>query len=147
MKKLFFLCFPVLITTGCDNIFNGKIGIRCDDAKAVQLLTEILDDNFKEEIKDGVLSNFFVKTDRIVEWDYKNGRYLCKAKVYSNVLDRSALYFVYKSFAKFRVKDNRYEGWVYYQTYLPTAELEKMKNGKRFSFYVEILDESKVPVW
>ena len=147
MKKLLnIVIISLMFISGCNNPFtNERIGVECDKDSAIKLAQDIINNSFAK----GDLS---IKIDRnnIIEWDYKNGRYLCRAKIegtYNKKISYIKQLALEKYGFKFDSKTNKVSGWILYQTYLPTVEIRKLKNGKEYSFYVEILDSSKLPQW
>jgi len=141
----------ILLTAGvltvfifsCD-LFNNKVGIRCDDEDAVHLVEKLL------TVKDNGTVTVKVVIDRknIVEWDYKNGRYLCRAKATGYVKNATPGDLLWLSKYGLEVKDNEtLDGWLYYQTFFPTVERERIKRGEGGHFWVELLTTDEAPVW
>jgi hypothetical protein len=136
-----------LFFIGCNNPFgNKKIGVKCDDPAVVSLAESIINNdlsNKKVSIK--------IDTDNIVEWDYKDGRYLCKAKI-NGTYDKNMSFFnksLLNPYGLYFKKDGKVKGWIFYQTYLTTKEMKKLKSnkGETYDFYVQILNKKEVPVW
>jgi len=136
-----------LLFVGCNNPFsNEKIGVKCDDPAAVNLAEGIINNDLshkKVSIK--------IDTDNIVEWDYKDGRYLCKAKI-DGTYDKKMSFFdksLLNAYGLYFKKDGKVKGWIFYQTYLTTKEMKKLQSGKggTYNFYVEILNKKNVPIW
>jgi len=144
MKKLLFV-LP-LFFAGCDLSFESKEGVKCE--QAVELAENILNKTLFSKIVNKYTTPIKIDKNNIVEWDYKNGRYLCKAKVSGDILNSKDKYFLY-SFRPFGIYENKnkIEGWIYYQTFITTKEKKKLKENKQSSYYVEIEEVSKIPVW
>ena len=148
MKKLLYVVssLSLVFLVGCNNPFKeNKIGVKCDKESVVHLVEKIMNNDFTK-------GDVSIKIDplNIIEWDYKNGRYLCKAKV-SGTYDKNISYMkrvALQSYGlSFDEKNNKVHGWIFYQTYLPTVEAKKLKENKDYIFYAEILNASKLPKW
>jgi len=50
-----------------------------------------------------------------VKADEKNGRYLCKIRI--------------QGIYRLKVEKNKFSGWIYYQMFFTTKDMEKMKKG------------------
>jgi len=148
LRKLLYAIssLSLVFLVGCNNPFEGnKVGVKCDKKSVVNLVESIMNNDFTK-------GDVSIKIDplNIVEWDYKNGRYLCKAKV-SGTYNKNISYVkkvALQSYGlSFDEKNNKVNGWIFYQTYLPTVEMKKLKENKDYIFYAEILNASKLPKW
>ncbi len=132
-----------LFTTACQK--ESKHGVKCDEPSVISLVEETINNNLSK-------GDISVKIDpmNIIEWDYKNGRFLCKAKI-SGTYKKNMSYLKKISLATYGIdfdsKNNKLSGWIFYQTFLPTVEMEKLKKHKEHIFYVEILNASQLPTW
>ena len=141
MKK-FFIFLSLLLITGCNLPFsNKKVGVKCDEPAAVSLAEKIFNDYTKKDFK------VKIDTSNIVEWDYKDGRFLCKAKIIPTTYNKKLSFFdkaIYEKYG-FTFTEDKVKGWVYYQTYLTTQNMKKLKEGKDYSFYVQIEKTNDIP--
>ena len=144
MKRLL-VVLPILFFIGCDLSFEQKEGVKCDEA--IDLAENILNTKLFPTFVDKDITPLKIDKDNIIEWDYKNGRYLCKAKVSGKILKKEK-YFLYllEPYGIYQNK-NKVEGWIYYQTFVTINEMKKLKENKQSSYYVEIEKVSKIPVW
>jgi len=147
LKKIVygFLGLFLLFLMGCNNpLENKKYGVKCDDSSAIMLAEKIIN----EDLGKGKIS-IKIDTNNIVEWDYKDGRYLCKAKI-NGTYDKNLSFTKKLMFNNYGIifnKNNTLNGWIYYQTYLPTVEMKKLKNNESYVFYSEVLNATKLPEW
>jgi hypothetical protein len=144
MKRILIVAITLAVfTSSCDS-FNNKIGVKCDDKHAVRLVEKLL--TLKNN--NTVAVKVVVDRNNIVEWDYKDGRYLCRAKVKGYVENATYGDLLWLSEHGLKLKDNgTLEGWVYYQTFFPTVDRKKFEKGEGGHFWVELLKTNEVPVW
>jgi len=147
LKKMGIGISILFFITGCSNTFSreDKLGVKCDKVSTISLVENIMNNDFTK-------GDVSIKIDpsNIIEWDYKDGRYLCKAKL-SGTYNKKISYIkkvALQSYGlSFDEKTNKVSGWIYYQTYLPTVEMKKLKENKEYTFYAEILNASKLSQW
>jgi len=139
----------VLFLTGCNiDLHEKKVGMKCDDSGVVSLAEKILNqDILNKSIDKKYISKLKIDKDNIVSWDYKNNRYLCKAKVTGDALKKfDTLFWVGSNYGLYRDK-NKVEGWIYYKTYMTTKDLKKYKKQEDSSFYVELVPTKDIKEW
>ncbi|AZV46376.1 hypothetical protein C3L23_03535 [Nautilia sp. PV-1] len=150
-KKIGGFLIIAFLLSGCNLNFNSskKPGVICDDKDAITLAEEILNqDILNQDIKNKDISPLKIDPENIVIWDYKSGRYLCKAKVTGKVLNKNFSTFLWTgSDYGIYEKNKTLTGWIYYQTYMTTSEEKKAKENKPFSFYVQIIPNKNIKEW
>lgn len=157
LKKYSYILISAFILNGCNintSMFENKIGAKCDDPSTIMLTERIFNNDYyfiRNNIENNVISKFRIIPDEIIEWDYKNNRYLCKAKISAEILDenklKSSMLLINSIGINKNKENNNLEGWIYYQTFVSTTEMKKLKKHKSYNFYVYIVPSKNIPIW